>query len=231
MKILHSLLLLLFISTPLFAQEEGLIDPKSVIIASQDMALERSKQEERAILNSVVITCQASASPKKTDPLYIMDGKILKQNKIGDIKPEDIESITVLKGVKAIAIYGTRGANGVVIIYTKGWKKEQEALQRGTHSEVTETKEAAKSNALEGVVVFPNPASEVLKCRFSLESPQEVKALIYDSKGTLLVKTFEERLGAGNHEKSWDCSELGTGVYFLRLVTGSEVEVTPFMVR
>jgi TonB-linked SusC/RagA family outer membrane protein len=52
------------------------------------------------------------------EPLYVVDGFI----GVGDlntINPEDIESIEVLKDAASLAIYGTRGANGVVLITTK----------------------------------------------------------------------------------------------------------------
>lgn len=51
-------------------------------------------------------------------PLYIVDG--FPVNTISDISPSDIKSIDVLKDASSTAIYGSRGANGVVIITTKG---------------------------------------------------------------------------------------------------------------
>lgn len=50
-------------------------------------------------------------------PLYIVDG--FPVNNINDIAPADIESIDVLKDASSTAIYGARGANGVVLITTK----------------------------------------------------------------------------------------------------------------
>ncbi|MCW5912962.1 MAG: SusC/RagA family TonB-linked outer membrane protein, partial [Cyclobacteriaceae bacterium] len=52
------------------------------------------------------------------NPLYIVDG--FPVNSISDISPSDIESISVLKDASSTAIYGSRGANGVVLITTKG---------------------------------------------------------------------------------------------------------------
>jgi TonB-dependent SusC/RagA subfamily outer membrane receptor len=42
---------------------------------------------------------------------------------ISNINPDDIESMTVLKGQSASALYGTRAANGVILITTKSGKK------------------------------------------------------------------------------------------------------------
>ena len=49
------------------------------------------------------------------DPLYVLDG-IPMAGGIGDLNPSDIESIEVLKDASATAIYGSRGANGVVLV-------------------------------------------------------------------------------------------------------------------
>ncbi|WP_170061162.1 SusC/RagA family TonB-linked outer membrane protein [Spirosoma aerolatum] len=71
-------------------------------------------------------------------PLFIVDGipvsnssdntgsaagnSIVQQSRINDINPEDIESMEVLKGASAAALWGTRAANGVVVITTKKGK-------------------------------------------------------------------------------------------------------------
>ena len=67
-----------------------------------------------------------------TDPLYIVDGMPIysgdlggyaNANGLGDINPNDIESFEVLKDGAATAIYGSRAANGVILITTKKGKK------------------------------------------------------------------------------------------------------------
>ena len=52
-----------------------------------------------------------------TNPLYVVDGLITTANR--DFNPADIESIQILKDASAAAIYGSRAANGVIIITTK----------------------------------------------------------------------------------------------------------------
>ena len=53
------------------------------------------------------------------DPLFVVDGIVGVANALMTLNPNDIESINVLKDASATAIYGARGANGVVIITTK----------------------------------------------------------------------------------------------------------------
>jgi TonB-linked SusC/RagA family outer membrane protein len=72
-------------------------------------------------------------------PLFIIDGVpvsnsstgtstnqtdgVVQQSRLNDINPNDIEDIQILKGVAATALWGTRAANGVVLIKTKGGTK------------------------------------------------------------------------------------------------------------
>ena len=73
----------------------------------------------------------ATSINASNDPLYVVDGVVINNvslqniaqdratSPLADINPNDIESIEVLKDASAIAIYGARGANGVIIITTK----------------------------------------------------------------------------------------------------------------
>jgi TonB-linked SusC/RagA family outer membrane protein len=55
---------------------------------------------------------------KSSDPLYIVDG-IVSSSGLEGLNPSDIQSIEVLKDASATAIYGSRGANGVVLVTTR----------------------------------------------------------------------------------------------------------------
>ena len=70
----------------------------------------------------------ASSLTAGTSPLIVIDGVPLQVNGAGYnplnfVNPADVEDITVLKDASAAAIYGSRGANGVIIITTKSGKK------------------------------------------------------------------------------------------------------------
>lgn len=62
-------------------------------------------------------------------PLYIVDG--FEASSISDIAPSEIESIDVLKDASSTAIYGARGANGVIIVTTKSGKEGKVAVDFG----------------------------------------------------------------------------------------------------
>lgn len=87
-----------------------------------------------------VVVSQASSNPAEkirvrvrgeasltgdNEPLFVVDGIPVESDVINTISPQDIQSMDVLKDASAAAIYGSRGANGVIIITTKRGKKGQ----------------------------------------------------------------------------------------------------------
>src|SRR6185503_11439735 len=74
--------------------------------------------ERPGTLPSINIRGVRSLTASNT-PLFVLDGIPLLTGSIDNVNPQDIESIDVLKDASATAIYGSRGANGVVIITTK----------------------------------------------------------------------------------------------------------------
>ncbi len=63
-----------------------------------------------------------STSPEGDSPLIIVDGIVGGVNNIGQLNPEDIESMQVLKDAASTAIYGARAAYGIIIVTTKSGK-------------------------------------------------------------------------------------------------------------
>jgi len=59
-------------------------------------------------------------------PLYVIDGVPTSDDRFRSINPNDIETVTVLKDAGATAIYGNRGANGVIVITTKRGSFDQD---------------------------------------------------------------------------------------------------------
>ena len=77
---------------------------------------------------SVKIRVRGSNSiTKSNDPLYVVDGMV-RESGLDGINPEDIQSMQVLKDASSTAIYGSRGANGVVIVTTKTGKKGESRI-------------------------------------------------------------------------------------------------------
>ena len=91
---------------------------------------------------SILVRLRGATSIKAgNDPLYVVDGVFINNenlqgismggqtpNPLADLNPADIETVSVLKDANATALYGSRGANGVIIITTK-----RGARNSGTH--------------------------------------------------------------------------------------------------
>lgn len=69
----------------------------------------------------------AASLDSKDQPLYVLNGVPVPDSYVKKINPSEIESIDVLKDSKATAIYGSRAAQGVIIINTKKRSKKEEA--------------------------------------------------------------------------------------------------------
>ena len=94
----------------------------------------QSNSPDPGSANSVIIRGFSSINGNN-QPLYVVDGVPLQNNTltsqghansmsgISNVSSEDIESMTVLKGAAATALYGSRAANGVIVITTKQGKK------------------------------------------------------------------------------------------------------------
>ena len=76
----------------------------------------------------VNILVRGAASFGATEPLYVIDGAF-SNNGLTSINPNDIESIEILKDGAAAAIYGSRAANGVVLITTKRGKQGKPVIE------------------------------------------------------------------------------------------------------
>ena len=63
------------------------------------------------------VTIRGSGTLSDAGPLYVIDGMLT--GGMGSLNPQDIESVSVLKDASASAIYGSRAANGVIIVTTK----------------------------------------------------------------------------------------------------------------
>ena len=83
-----------------------------------------------AVDGAVKVRVRGVGTVNNSDPLYVVDG--FPSGDISYIAPTDIESIEVLKDASATAIYGSRGANGVIMVTTKkGTKQKTTATYNG----------------------------------------------------------------------------------------------------
>lgn len=147
--------------------------------------------------------------PKK-EPLIVVDGKVVEVDgpfsadntddkalyKVIGLKPEDVSHITVLKGVSGTAIYGEKGANGVIEIATK------KAVDKSVADTVKVAKEADESEVFmvcEQMPEFPGGHGELMKfIATNIRYPK--LAVEYGVKGRVLVQFVVNKDGSvGEH--------------------------------
>ena len=93
----------------------------------------------------VVIRGQATINAS-SDPLYVVDGVVMENFYL--MNPNDIESMEVLKDASATAIYGARGANGVIMVTTQRGKKGDKGVQVSYAGSVSVAHRASKMDAM-----------------------------------------------------------------------------------
>jgi len=75
--------------------------------------------------NAMNINIRGVSTMGNNTPLIVIDGVVSNTNAMGDINPSDIDNVSVLKDAGSAAIYGSRSANGVILITTKTGNKDQ----------------------------------------------------------------------------------------------------------
>ncbi|MBY5956904.1 TonB family protein [Membranicola marinus] len=146
--------------------------------------------------------------------LIVLDGYIIGRaddsRNLKHVDPDNIESISVLKGEVAIEKYGDQGKNGVIILTTK--------------DPVMKSAEATLN--LQNFNLYPNPAINELSVDF--EGPSgDYQLEVLDVKGSLQSK--KELQSNGQIHTVLDISSLHSGVYYLKITSGRKVVAKAFV--
>ena len=104
----------------------------------------------------------------KTDPLILIDGFEATTNDLARLPPDDIESFSVLKDATATAMYGPRGANGIILVTTKEGQEGPVAINVRVDSRVTTP---TRMNEFVDGVTYMKMYNEALLTRTANESP------------------------------------------------------------
>lgn len=78
--------------------------------------------------NSLNINIRGISTMGNNDPLIVIDGLISSTATLNNLNPNDIENVSVLKDAGSAAIYGSRSANGVILVTTKKGSKEKKPV-------------------------------------------------------------------------------------------------------
>ena len=145
------------------------------------------------------------------NPLYVIDGIPLAEggvagegNPLNFLNPDDIASMTVLKDASAAAIYGSRGANGVILITTKRGRSGEPTISyraEGTISSVIDRQQVLDPEAFRNVVTFAAPTRLETLGNTTTDWFDQITRTAYGTQHNLSVsgggETNEYRLSAG----------------------------------
>lgn len=153
------------------------------------------------------------------NPLVILDGVPLgNKNDNEDFKimidPDNIESVDVLKGTKATALYGTRAMDGVIIIKTKT-KIDQEV-------EVEYLDEDAGNEDTFEARLYPNPFQNQAKLEFELEEAEKVTISLIDIRNQSVKTILDKHLSGGKHQIKLGSEQLDSDFYLIQIQRGNK---------
>lgn len=81
--------------------------------------------------NDMNINIRGISTMNNNSPLIVIDGLVSDDNSLNNLNPSDIDNISVLKDAGSAAIYGSRSANGVILVTTKSGKKGKPLVRLG----------------------------------------------------------------------------------------------------
>ncbi|SNR31371.1 TonB-linked outer membrane protein, SusC/RagA family [Lutibacter agarilyticus] len=156
-----------------------------------------------------IVTIRGSGTLSDAGPLYVIDGMLT--GSMSSINPGDIASVSVLKDASASAIYGSRAANGVIIITTKkgkkgevkidfdssyGWQKAVNVIDYATAEEYAAISNRARDN--DGVARVPANDSEF--------NPNYTSDIQNESLRTAPVQNYNIRFYGGGENGTYSVS-------------------------
>ncbi|MGN0003302.1 MAG: alpha-2-macroglobulin family protein [Sphingobacterium composti] len=129
------------------------------------------------------ITIRGASTTQSTEPLYIIDGEIVDKQTFDTINKSNIDNINVLKNEAETALYGSRGANGVIVITTKEGKLKEEQLNNVQ----------ARTNLQETAFFYPTLYTDAEgNVSFEFDSPEAL------TKWKLLLFAHSKNLQSGS---------------------------------
>ncbi|QRR00534.1 SusC/RagA family TonB-linked outer membrane protein [Dyadobacter sandarakinus] len=146
-----------------------------------------------------------------SDPLVVIDG--IPSGTMNDINPNDIESIEILKDASASAIYGTRAANGVIIVTTK-----RGAFDRPISLSVNGY--AGVTNRIKIVNVLDAPTYAALKREAYTNDGLPVPSIWQDPQYQTQRTNWQEELLKQGVTQNYDASIRGGGKYSSFSISG-----------
>jgi TonB family protein len=157
-------------------------------------------------------------------PLFIVDGKEFDKSAAGELKPDDIATINVLKGEKATEKYGDQGKDGVVEITLK----KENLVEAEVKNYPIKKKTSLKDAGLSYVKISPNPSDGIVNIEYgSQEKPMTIS--IFDMKG--IIHYQREVQGGRSSLQNIDVSKTGARVLFIKFQQNGKAYVEKIILQ
>lgn len=197
-----------FLKPDLSGVDEGLLEAGNIRFRVQIMA-EESKDLNGIDLNFISLdrslhTLLVEADFGKTDANYTIDipARSISSNKSVHIRP------TIQPGSEL--------ALGSLFLDADGWQR-----LNGSGSEANQSIESREVPTMYSVSAYPNPFNPTTQIRFSIPESGSVQLTVHDILGREVAILVNGFLPAGEHQSSFDASNLSSGVYLYSLRAGN----------
>ncbi|WP_338792955.1 TonB-dependent receptor plug domain-containing protein [Bernardetia sp. MNP-M8] len=184
-------------------------DSTNQIVKDTTQAINNNKEER--IFERNPRFCPSSFVANDGKPLYVIDGVPQENDSLVLIKinANDIESITILKGATATALYGCRAVNGVIIITTKKKEIKEEKIEKPV--------EEIKIN------IFPNPTSDFVNIDLDIKEKSEVEIQMYNLQTLESYEVVKGEYEVGKQTIKYQTDFLKNGIYNLKIKIGNQI--------
>lgn len=157
------------------------------------------------------------------EPLYILDG--IPVENINDINPTDIESINILKDAASAAIYGSRAANGVVIIETKKGKNGKPMVSFNTYHGVAMPQKfikllTAKQRNMIHLEAYQNAVNDGMSL---LPGKNDPRNYYYSDYAQMTRTNWQDEVFTKAYQSNYDLSVAGGGNKIKYNISGSHL--------
>ncbi|MCF2496566.1 TonB-dependent receptor [Dyadobacter chenhuakuii] len=146
-----------------------------------------------------------------SSPLVVIDG--VPAGTMNDVNPNDIESIEILKDASASAIYGTRAANGVILITTKRGKFDNPLS-------VTVNAYVGVTNRIRSLDVLTAPQLAEMKQKAYTNDKLDIPAIWEDKQYQTQLTNWQDELLKQGVTRNYDASLRGGGKYSTFAISG-----------
>ena len=167
--------------------------------------------------SNVVVHISHQNTKSQGKQMVVVDGKVMIQEESNTVlkkmNPNDIQSMSVLKGEEATSIYGDKSKDGVLLITTKEGSAKTEVIKKPT--------EAISDGEVE-VRIYPNPAQNHVSIGFMFEKETQVWVEVHNTLGQKVATIIDGTYLNKSSMYVWDTAKVPAGTYIITVKRGSK---------